>query len=224
MSSVNKKFLFLIIFSLVGFLSLQIPFTKLAGSNISFTLFDFFGPISAAFLGPLYGVISVFAVEIVNVFIKHTSLNTPAAIIRLFPALFATLYFGFLSQKKSQSKWVLLVPIICIISFVANPVGRQVWYYSLFWTIPVLAYFKKENLLFRSLGATFTAHAVGGATWIWALNLPVNTWNSLIPVVITERLLFATGIAISYLAVKHILDFLISRKILPAYVSKSPTN
>lgn len=67
----------------------------------------------------------------------------------------------------------------------------------------------------KSLGATFTAHAVGGASWIWAFNLPPAIWNSLIPVVISERLLFATGIAISYVVVKHTLQYLASKKILP---------
>ncbi len=216
MVKTNKKLLFLGIFFITGFISLQIPFSKLAGSNISFTLFDFFGPISGAFLGPLYGIISVFAVEIVNVYIKHTPMTT-ASIIRLFPLLFATLYFGYMSKTQMANRWILLVPLICIALFIAHPVGRSVWYYSLFWTIPVVAYFKKDNLFIKSLGATFTAHAVGGAAWIWALSLPAPVWNALIPTVIAERLLFATGISVSYLAIKYALDFLASRKILPAY-------
>lgn len=211
----NKKILFLTLFTILGFLSLQIPFSKLAGSNISFTLFDFFAPVAGSFLGPIYGIISVFSVEIVNVYIKHTPMTT-VSITRLFPLLFATLYFAMLS-KKQNTRWILLIPIVCILAFIIHPVGRSVWYYSLFWTIPVLAYFKKDNLFLRSLGATFTAHAVGGAAWIWALNLPAPVWNSLIPVVIAERLLFAAGISVSYLAVKYTLDFLVSRKILPAY-------
>ena len=85
----------------------------------------------------------------------------------------------------------------------------------MFWLIPVIAYFKKDNLFIKSLGATFTAHAVGGAAWIWAFNLPAAVWNGLIPIVIAERLLFATGIAVSYVVVKHTLSFLASKKILP---------
>src|SRR3989338_1676241 len=79
----------------------------------------------------------------------------------------------------------------------------------------VLAYFKRNNLFIKSLGATFTAHAVGGMMWIWAFNLPASIWNSLIPVVITERLLFASGIALSFVVVKHTLNFLAAKKLLP---------
>lgn len=214
MSDFQKKSLFLAIFSIVGFILLQIPFSKLVGSTISFTLFDFFAPIAGAFLGPVLGIISVLAVEIVNVFIKNTPLNT-VSIIRLFPLLFASLYFALSSKNQKYSKYVLIIPLFCIVAFIANPVGRSVWYYSLFWLIPVIAYFKRDVLLIRSLGATFTAHAIGGAAWIWALNLPANIWQALIPVVISERLLFAIGIALSFLAVKHTLSFLISRKYLP---------
>jgi len=212
---VNKKILFFSLFTILGFLSLQIPFSKLAGSNISFTLFDFFAPIAGAFLGPIYGIISLFSVEIVNVYIKQTPM-TNASIIRLFPLLFATLYFSLIT-KKQTGKWVLLIPALCILAFVINPIGREVWYYSLFWTIPILAFIKKDNLFIKSLGATFTAHAVGGAAWIWALNLPASVWNSLIPVVIAERLLFALGISVSYLVIKHSLKFLVSKKLLPSY-------
>lgn len=183
------------------------------GSNVSFTLFDFFGPIAGAFLGPVLGIISVLSVELVNIFIHHTPFTT-GAVIHLFPTLFAVWYFGS-SKKNWNSNIVLFVPILAIIAFVVHPIGRTVWYFSLFWTIPFLAYLKKDMLLARSLGSTFTAHAVGGAAWIWVLNLPATVWNGLIPVVIAERLLFALGISASYLLTKYVLNFLISKKILP---------
>lgn len=212
--NIKIKLLFLSLFAITGFISLQIPFTKLAGSNVSFTLFDFFGPIAGAFLGPILGVISVLGVELVNVLIRHTPLTT-GSIIRFFPMLFAVLYFVLVSRKSSLSKLILVVPVAAILIFLAHPIGRTVWYYSLFWTIPLIAYFKRDNLLVKSLGSTFTAHAVGGAAWIWAFNLPASVWNSLIPVVIQERLLFALGISASYLLTKHLLKLLISKKLLP---------
>lgn len=215
MSNTKKKIFFLALFSIVGFISLQIPFNKIAGSNVSFTLFDFFGPMAGAFLGPVFGIASVLEVELVNLFIKDTPLTT-GPIIRLFPTLFAVAYFAIVANKKYQGKWILVIPIICILIFIAHPIGRQVPYYALmFWLIPVIAYFKKNNLFIKSLGATFTAHAVGGAAWIWAFNLPASVWNGLIPVVIAERLLFATGIAASFIVVKYTLSFLAARKILP---------
>lgn len=213
MTALQKKLFFLALFTLLGFLSLQVPFNKLAGSNVSFTLFDFFAPIAGAFLGPLFGIVSVFSVMVTNNLIKDTPWTT-GTIIRLFPTLFAVYYFATIQKKNG--KWILAVPILAIIIFLAHPIGRQVPYYPLmFWLIPLLAYKFRNNLFLRSLGATFTAHSVGGALWIWAFNLKAAVWNSLIPIVISERLLFAVGIAGSYLLVKHTLNYLASKKILP---------
>ena len=214
MSKTQKKLLFLALFTLLGFGSLQVPFNKLAGSNVSFTLFDFFAPIAGAFLGPVFGIASVFTVEIVNNLIKQTPWTT-GSIIRLFPILFATYYFATI-QKQGRRNWILAVPILSIIIFLAHPNGRQVPHYPLmFWLIPLIAYRFKNNLYMRGLGATFTAHSVGGAAWIWAFNLKPVVWQGLIPVVISERLLFAAGIAVSYLVIKHVLGFLARKKILP---------
>lgn len=230
MTKVQSKFIFLVIFSVIGFITLQIPFTKLMGGNVSFTLFDFFGPIAGAFLGPL-GIISVLAVELVNLVVRQIPLTT-GTIIRLFPMLFAVWYFGVMSRKSDKGDWgergnrdrlILVVPLIAIVVFVAHPIGRTVWYYSLFWFIPLVAYIRKDWLLARSLGATFTAHAVGGAAWIWAFNLPATVWQGLIPVVAQERLVMALGIAGSYLLMRRILAFLVSKKILPPLAAIKPS-
>lgn len=197
---------------MVGFISLQIPFNKLAGSNVSFTLFDFFGPIAGAFLGPIFGIGSVLAVEVVNMLVKQSPWNA-GAIIRLFPTLFAVYYFATI--KKSPNNWVLAVPALAIIVFLAHPIGRQVPYYTLFWIIPLIAYSFRNNIYMRSLGATFTAHAVGGAAWIWTFGLSAKVWNGLIPVVISERLLFAAGIAASFILTKKVLTLLASKHVLP---------
>ena len=210
----KKKLLFLALFTILGFVSLQVPFNKLAGSNVSFTLFDFFAPIAGAFLGPIFGVGSVLAVEIVNNLVKQTPW-TQGAIIRLFPTLFAVYYFAVINKKTTGSPWVLVVPFIAIFTFLAHPIGRDVPYYTLFWLIPFIAYRFRNNLYMRSLGATFTAHSVGGAAWIWAFNLKASVWQGLIPVVISERLLFAAGIAGSFVIVKHVLNYLAEKKILP---------
>lgn len=215
MTALKKKLLFLFLFTVVGFITLQIPFNKVLGSNVSFTIFDFFGPMAGGFLGPVFGIGSVFAVEIINLFIKQTPLTT-GTVIRLFPTLFAVYYFAVIAKKGSNSRWILAVPVLCILAFIIHPIGRQVAYYPLiFWWIPIAAYFKKDNLFLKSLGATFTAHAVGSTAFLWALNLPVAIWQSLPPIVVSERFLFASGIAVSYVIVKHSLSYLVSKRILP---------
>lgn len=217
----SGKILFFLLFSFIGFVTLHIPFTRLAGSSVSFTLFDFFGPVAGAFLGPIFGIASVLAVELINFVLSQTPVST-ASIIRLFPMLFAV-YFFAVASKKQSSRYILAVPMFAIIVFVAHPIGRTVWYYSLFWLIPFASYWKRDLLIARSLGATFTAHAVGGAAWIWAFDLPATVWNNLIPVVIGERALFTLGIAISFLIMKHTLSFLVAKKLLPTLKHFNPS-
>ena len=211
MTTLQKKLFFLGLFTLVGFASLQIPFNKLLGSNVSFTLFDFFAPIAGVFLGPLFGIVSV-----LTVMVTHNLINdipwTTGALIRLIPTLFAVYYFATI---KKGAGWILAVPFISIFAFLAHPIGREVPQYTLFWLIPFIAYRYRSNLYMRSLGATFTAHSVGGLMWIWAFNLPASVWQGLIPVVASERLLFAAGIAVSFVLVSKALSYLQSKKILP---------
>ena len=194
----RKKLWFFLGFTTLGILALQVPLTQLAGSSVKFTLFDAFGPIAGAFLGSLPGAVAVLLMQGFHFVTQGANFSDPAALIRLLPMIVAALYF---SRKLPLN---VFVPALAIIAFVANPVGREVWYFSLFWTIPIVCYFFQERwLLARALGATFMAHSVGGALWVWFVPIPAAVWASLIPIVIMERLLYAAGIAGTYLAVNN---------------------
>lgn len=207
----RKKLFFILIFTIVGFIFLQIPVNNVVGSDVSFTLFDLFAPVAGGFLGPVIGVVSVFLMTFGNFFYSGAEF-TAGPLIRLFPTLFAVYYFA----KKDRSN--ILVPALAMLIFWAHPEGRQAWFYALFWLIPIAAHFYRRNLFARSLGSTFTAHAVGGAIWIWVFNLPAGVWISLIPVVAAERLLFASGISLSYIVLTNTLAYLEKRSILPAKI------
>ena len=205
----RRTVLFIVVFAVVGFAALQIPVTQLEGSKVKFTVFDAFGPLAGAFIGSIPGVVAVLLMQLSNFLLHGAHIQDAGTIIRFFPMLFAVLYFA----KKGRLN--LAIPLVAIAAFVAHPIGREVWYYSLFWTIPILCYFLRDRfLLARALGATFTAHAVGGAAWIWAFSLPATVWNSLIPVVIMERLLFALGIAASYVLLNNLLYVLEQKRVL----------
>ena len=75
-------------------------------------------------------------------------------------------------------------------------------------------------MITRSLGATFAAHSVGGAFWIWTVPMAAGQWVALIPIVIYERLLFAGGIVISYVAFNAVLDWILDvfKVKVPAHV------
>jgi len=201
----KKRLVFVAIFTALVFIGNKINFSPLIGAeNQFFTLFQFFGPIAGGFLGSAFGVIAVLFAELIDFFVSG---KNPALIniLRLTPMLFAAYYFG--SKKRNLS---VIVPIIAIAAFVLHPVGRQVWFFSLFWTIPIIAKLLPQkysgSVISKSLGATFTAHSVGGAIWIWTVPMTAAQWVALIPIVIYERTLFASGIAVSYIAFNALMD------------------
>lgn len=201
-----KKILYLLTFCFVGYIALQIKFTNVIGTDVSFTLFDFFAPTAAAFLGGPLGLLTIFLVGLINLATHWNGLEL-VPFIRLFPTLFAVLYFA-LPQDKKEGKLIIIVPSLAMILFWLHPVGRQVWYYALLWLIPIASYFKRNYLFIRSLGATMTAHSVGGAAFIWAIQIPAEVWQGLLPVVIIERILMAIGISLSYLMLINMFKYL----------------
>ena len=208
MTNSYKKIISTIVFTIIGFLTMQIPATHLIGSSAKFTAFDCFGPIAGSFLGVIPGIISILLMQTINIIIHGKSLADIGEGVRLFPMLFAVNYFS------KNTKTNILIPVIAIISFIINPIGRSVWYFSLFWAIPIVCnIFREKNLLIKSLGSTFTAHAVGGALWIWLVPLSKNTWINLIPVVIVERLIFTVGIAMAYVVMNNLLYYITSKNI-----------
>ncbi|MBI5731917.1 MAG: hypothetical protein HY982_00980 [Candidatus Magasanikbacteria bacterium] len=205
----RKNILFIAIFAVLGLLALQVPVTQIVGSKVKFTFFDFFGPVASGFIGSGLGVIAVFLMQSANFFLHGAKVVDAGTIIRFFPMLFAVLYFG------RKSRLILLVPLAAIIAFNLHPQGRAVWYFSLYWLIPLVGYFWRDKfLLARALGATFTAHAVGSVLWLYVFNLPAAVWQSLIPVVAMERLLFTIGIVAVYLVLNNILNWLTEKRII----------
>ncbi len=207
----KKKVYFTIIFIAVGLLAFQVSLSRIIGSDIKFTLFDAFGPITAAFLGSIPGVIALFFIQLFNFLIHGTQALDAATVIRFFPVMFAALYFA------KKTKWNIIIPLLAMLAFNLHPIGRSAWYYSLYWLIPAGMYFLHNRyLLARSLGATFTAHAIGSTAWLWAFGLSKEVWTGLIPIVAFERAMFAVGIAVMYVAVTNLVHALMAKKAMEA--------
>ncbi len=201
----RRMIVFLVVFSVLAVLLSQIQFSPILGVNSqSFTMFQFIGPIAGGIMGSGLGVVSVLFVQIINSFISGKSLDLMAFVFFL-PAVFAAIYFG------AKGKMSAIVAAVCMIAFWLSPVGGAAWFYPLYWLIPIAASFFKQNIFARSLGATFTAHAVGSVLFLYAFNIPAATWIMLVPIVAVERLTFASGITISYYAVNTILDLVESK-------------
>lgn len=200
---IKQKIIFVLVFALIGFGAMQVPFSQLLGAeNVKFSLFDFYGPIVGGFVGSPLGLITMAAMQLFGWAFKGFPTET-AALIRLLPMLFAVLYFA------KPTKWTLLIPLTAMLAFWAHPEGRQAWVFALYWTIPLLAFAYHEKFLFaRALGATFTAHSVGGALWIWGFNMKAAIWIGLIPIVWKERVLMAVGIVVTYIAFNYLMNLL----------------
>lgn len=205
----GERVVALAVFVVLGFIALQVPINNLAGSGAKFTLFDLFAPVSGAFLGSWFGIAAVFLMQVVNLMFHGFANFDKGTIIRLFPILFGVWFFS----KRSGN--LLVIPLLAIISFNLNPVGRSVWYYSLFWTIPFFVYpVVKKSLVARSLASTFIAHSAGGAIWIWAFNLPAQVWTGLVPITALERSIMALGICASYILFNNLVA-IVSKRIRP---------
>ena len=197
----KRKILFSIIFTILGLAAFQISIDRIVGSNQNFTLFELLAPVGGMFLGPVLGAVSAFVVYALNIIIFHKAINFLTFALVL-PPMLAAVYFG-LKQKA-----IAIIFPICIVLFILNPIGRQAWMYSLIWLIPLFATFGKKRLIFNSLGATFTAHAVGSIFFLYAFGLTPAIWMSLIPVVFIERGVFTIGIWLSCLVLNTVLNFL----------------
>ncbi len=211
----KKKIIFIFLFVVLGLLASQIPLSPIIGAKgQSFTPFEFLGPTSGMFLGSVPGAISVFFVKLLKDIFLGVHFDT-ANVIRLFPMMFAAIYFGLKKSRRSNGL-ILIIPLTAILLFVLHPEGRKAWFYSLYWLIPILAYFKKDRLILNALGSTFTAHCVGSVAFLYTFNLPAPVWVGLIPVVFVERFSFALGIWATYLLLNSVLEKLVSIEKLKA--------
>lgn len=223
----TKKIIFLLLFVAAALIAARINFSTLVGStNQTLTMFQFFGPIAGAFLGGIFGIITVLCSQIINNVLLHKEWTLVTA-LRLLPMLFAVFYFAYFHKKeKYKTAVMILVPVLAIILFNIHPVGRQAWYYSLFWLIPILAVTGEKlpgKLFFRSYGATFTAHAIGSTIWVYTVPMTAEQWTALIPVTAYERFAFGLGIAVSFVAVNTVLDVVCDKlKVQSAVVSVEP--
>ena len=120
------------------------------------------------------------------------------------PSLFASFYW-----TTNSKLYKVLVPFICIILFVVHPVGRQAWLYSMYWIIPIaLVFLSSKNIFYKAFGTTFVAHAIGSVLWVYFVPMTSAMFISLIPLVLVERLLFASGMILVYKTYSSIKMFL----------------
>ncbi len=201
----KRGFVVLAIFALLAYVSLNISMFSIQGANgKAFTLFEFFGPMAGGFLG-LGGLAVVGLAKLGNALINGASLSF-IDVLKLTPMMFAAYYFAKNGARRLEDKLTIAIPAICMLAFWLHPIGQQAWFYALYWLIPIAAKFLPDRLLLRSLGTTFTAHAVGSVLFLYTIPTVPALWLGLIPIVIIERGLFAAGIAASYVVFTNVLN------------------
>jgi hypothetical protein len=200
-----RGIVFLVIFAALAFIALQMPVFALAGvTGKSFTLFEFFGPVAGAFIG-LHGVIAVGLAKLSNAIATGSPFGV-WDIAKMTPMMFAAYYFYRNGARGFGDKLGLIVPVAAMAAFWLHPVGQQAWVYALYWLIPVAMKFLPERLVLRSLGSTFTAHAVGSVLFLYTIPTAPALWLALIPVVALERGAFALGISASHIVFTNVMN------------------
>lgn len=185
-----------------------IKFSFILGSN-----FVFFSAINIAapMVGVLGGSRNGFKSYAIQFFTKWFLLGGLPYLGYHIPHLFASAYWN------NDSKVIrLLLPMVCMVAFVANPIGWQACTYAMLWFVPIaIGLLKNNNIFLLALGSTFTAHAVGSVFWIWLMApMAPEAWVALIPVAITERILFACGMVAVYYCYNYGKAWIVGNKTL----------
>ncbi len=152
-------------------------------------LFSLCAPLLGTFFSPM---VAFFVLGTALFFKSGTSLYTFG-----IPTIIATMCW-FIEQR--QGLWAhvarlifnVVLPIGCMLIFIAHPVGMNAFAYSLYWLIPPVFFFMKHenyfiNLCFCALRITFIAHAIGSVLWLYMMATTASFWIALIPTVACER-------------------------------------
>ncbi|MFH1285597.1 MAG: hypothetical protein ABIH99_03355 [Candidatus Micrarchaeota archaeon] len=202
-----RVFLFALFVGMSLILS-QVAIDPIIGTNMNFKAFNAFTPAVGGIAGGLLGFACVLGMQVFGLALgtfKYAAQPLlfgliPLGVLAFLPMALSALYFGSKGKKSA------LISVACILLFLLHPTGREVWYFSLFWVIPLIAaYVPRFRLISQALGATFTDHAVGSVMYLYLLNLPAAMWIAAIPLIPFERGAFAAGIALSYLALFNLL-------------------
>lgn len=194
---------FFAIFLSFLFLALsQIKFAPILGTKMKFSLAVFLGPTLPKIFGGFLGTSIIFLTQIFGTILGIFKFEGTKDIFTFFPIVFGGIFFAKIFKKEKK---VLFLPLICILMFILHPIGRKVWFYSLFWIIPLILFFfkiPKLSLFSNSLATAFVDHAVGSVIYLYLLSIPAHFWIEAIPHTILERIFIGAGISLCYILEK----------------------
>ncbi len=204
------KILFSLLFAALFIVLTKTKMFPILGTDFKFSMGVMFGPALGGLLGLNLGVATILLSQIIGTVIGLYKIKNTLSLLVFFPILMGSVYFA---RSFKGDKKLVLIPAACIFLFIMHPIGREVWFYSLFWLIPmgVIRFKDRIDSVLRhpvaktysySLGTAFVDHSVGSVVYLWFLSIPAQFWIAAMPITILERLLIALGITISFHAVK----------------------
>lgn len=211
------KILFSVLFAALFMVLTKIKFWPIFGTESSFSFGVMFGPVISRFLNAYWGTSVIMLSRVIGFATGYYKMgdisNLPKFVmswLTFLPIMMGGIYF---SKMFKGDRRLIVIPTLSILLFLLHPIGREVWFCSFFWTIPLLIAFLKPSIdrLLKnhlaqvyaySLGSAFTDHAVGSITYLYFMNIPAEFWIQAIPFTIVERLIIAAGISFFYFAIK----------------------
>jgi len=210
------KIFFSILFAALFIVLSKTKMFPILGTEFNFSMAVMFGPALGGLLGMNLGVATIVLSQVIGTAAGLYTIKDTLSLLVFFPILFGSVYFArsFKSDKK-----LTVIPLLMMAAFLANPIGRQVWFYSLYWLIPVAVIQFKDRIdaalrhpvartYSYALGTAFVDHAVGSVMYLWAFSIPAEMWIAAMPIALFERLLIALGITFSFHGVKAAMNAL----------------
>lgn len=156
-------------------------------------------PIAGVF-GGIAGSVGIFGINILLRFLIFGTIPLYFLAYHV-PGFCASLYWA-----RQHDKWISVVlPLICMILFIAHPLGFYAAPYSFYWLVPIVfSFITHNNLFLHALSSTFIAHAVGSVIWLYTVPMTITAWYLLLPVVAVERIAFALGMVLLYKVINYI--------------------
>jgi hypothetical protein len=204
------------IFSVVLLLAHLAKFNIIWGScRAFFSASQIVGPLAGLYGGFVSIALLYFVKDLIKGLFFGSSLLSPLSFH--IPTFFSGAYWA------SNSFIVrFFVPAFCIILFLIHPVGSQAWFYTLYWLIPLVIYMMPRKMVFfDALASTFIAHAVGSVIWLYWLPLKPELFWALMPIVILERILFASGMTLTYCLIENAKRWLLTYKLFFSNFNKN---
>ena len=169
----------------------------------------FFGPLSfGALIAPTIGFFAGPSACLGVWLIRTAALLCEKASLGAFFVYIPTLCGALVLSSPSRALKVL-IPLLCMILFIAHPVGRSSWIYTLYWLIPLgIGCISSPSVIARSIASTYTTHAVGSTLFLYSRTTSPDFWLMLVNQVWYERLCYALLLTACYYTLTFVQNFL----------------